>query len=93
MPTRCQRKAVIAECIKHVLEELWEVEEDDVPHKIFTRESNKGRVDHMYPLAKYNLLTLSWQDDSGDVAHLSMVDEVRIIMILHFKTSLSHKGL
>ena len=41
MPTRGQRKDLIAEDVKHVLEKSWRVEEEDFPHKIFTREAKK----------------------------------------------------
>ena len=40
--TRPQIKTTIKEKIKHVVEELWGVEPEDIPHKIFTRESKLG---------------------------------------------------
>ena len=58
------------------------IEEDDIPHKIFTREYNKGGVDEVLTLAKDNILKISWRYVSGDVTHLSMVDSGRIRMLL-----------
>ena len=46
--------------IKHVLEELWGPKEDDISHKIFTREDKKMEVDDVFTLTKDDLLTLSW---------------------------------
>ena len=92
MPIRAKNKASIAEDINHIFEELWGVEEDDIPHKIFTRKANKQRVDDVLTLTKYDVLTLSWRDDSGNVAILRKVDAGRVRMLLHFKIILSDKG-
>ena len=40
--TRAERKAIIDEDAKHVLEKLWGYEPDDVFYKIFKRESKTG---------------------------------------------------
>ena len=49
--TRPEIKATIKEDIKHVLEELWDVEPEDVPCKIFTREA-KLKIDNFLVLSK-----------------------------------------
>ena len=40
--TRAERKAIIDEDVKHVLEELWNYKPDDVFYKVFKRESKTG---------------------------------------------------
>ena len=42
MTTREKRKVALKEDFKHLLENLWEAEEGETFHKIFTRESLKG---------------------------------------------------
>ena len=37
MTTRASKKAALKEDIKHVLEELWDAEEEELFYKIFSR--------------------------------------------------------
>ena len=57
--TRAERKAIIDEDAKHVLEELLDYEPDDVFYKIFKRESKIGGVDDILALPKKDILELS----------------------------------
>ena len=85
MTARDQKKAAISEDIKNVLEELRGLEVYDIPHKIFTREANKGGAQEVLTLTKDDIIVLSWRDNIGDLTHLSKVDTGRIRILLHYK--------
>ena len=44
MATRTSRKAALKEDIKHVLEELWDAEEEEPLYKIFTIECLGAKI-------------------------------------------------
>ena len=63
--TRPQINASIKEDIKHVFEELCRLEPDDIPHKIFARESKNG-THEVLSIPNDELFKLSYRDESGD---------------------------
>ena len=92
--TRAERKAIIDEDAKHVLEELWGYEPDDVFYKVFKRESKTGGVDDILALSKKDILELSCRDDSTSTAiHASKLDAGRIRMLLFYQNHLHEQGL
>ena len=50
--SRAQRKAIIKEDVKHVLEELWGYEPDGIFYKVFEREAKTRGVDDILALPK-----------------------------------------
>ena len=57
MMTRAKKQAAIKEDIKHVLEELWGLEAEDMPYEIFARESYLGEDGFLF-LSKEELHNL-----------------------------------
>ena len=92
--SRAQRKAMIEEDVKHVLEELWDYEPEDVFYKIFKREAKTGGVDDVLALPKKNILELSYRDNATSTAiHPSLLDASRIRMFLFYLNHLHEQGL
>ena len=89
--TRPQIKDAIKEDIKHVIEELWGVEPEDIPYKIFTREVKLG-IDDCLALPKEELHKILCRIESGDAVHLNSVDTSRIRTLLYYKINLSDQG-
>ena len=91
--TRAERKAIIDEDVKHVLEELWGYEPDDVFYKVFKRESKTGGVDDILALSKKDILELFCRDDSTSTAiHLSQLDASKVRMLLFYQRYLKNKN-
>ena len=84
---RAKKQDDIKEDIKHVLEELWESPPEDMPYKIFARESHLG-VDDVPVLSKEDLHDLLHRTKDSDTEHLTSVDAGRIRMLLRYKRHL-----
>ena len=77
--TRSRRKAALKEDVKHLLEELWDVEEDETFYKIFTRETKKG-MHKFINFYRDDLKDLSYREDNGSVYHIQLheIGDVRV---------------
>ena len=92
--SKAQRKAMIEEDVKHVLEELWSYEPEDVFYKVFKREAKTGGVDNVLALPKKDILELSYRDNATSTAiHLSLLDASKIRMLLFYQNHLHEQGL
>ena len=92
--TRAERKAIIDEDVKHVLEELWGYEPEDAFYKVFKRESKTGGVEDILALSKKDILELSCRDDKTSTAiHLSQADASKVRMLLFYQNYLQEQGL
>ena len=75
MTTRTSRKSALKEDIKHVIEELWDLEEEEALYKIFTKEflGAKSTQDVMRH-SKVDLKDLSDRNEDDDVLYLHKCD-------------------
>ena len=79
--TRPQIKAAIKEDIKHVIDKLYGVEPQDVPHEILNREA-KLVINDVLVLSKEDESKISYRDESSDDVHITSVDTGRIRILL-----------
>ena len=94
--TRAERKAIIDEDVKHVLEELWAYEPEDVFYKVFKRELKTGGVEDILALSKKDILDLSCRDDTTSTptpVHLSQADASKVRMLKFYQNYLHEQGL
>ena len=89
-----QRKAIIDEDVKYVLEELWGNDPDDVFYEVFKWESKTGGVDDILALSKKDILELSHRGNSTSTTiHLSKVGASKVRMLLFCLNHLHEQGL
>ena len=71
MTTRESRKLALKEDIKHILEELWIIKEEESLYKIFTRECLKTRdIQKVLRFSKADLNELSYREDNDTIIFL-----------------------
>ena len=86
MTTRTSRKEGLKEDIKHVIEDLWEVEEKELFCKIFARECvNAKGTQKILQCFKSQLYDVSCFDEDDDVHHLQHHEAGDFYMLLHYK--------
>ena len=78
--TRSQRKSALKEGVKHLLGELWDDEEEETSHEMFTRDTKKG-MHKFLNYSKEELKDLSYREDDESVSHLQMhkVGDARVL--------------
>ena len=93
MATRESRKIALKEDVKHTLEELWRIEEEEPLYKIFTIESLKTRdVQKVLQFFKADLNELSHRNDDA-VIFLEKHEVGDVRMMFHYRRSLIAKNL
>ena len=90
--TRSRRNAALKEDVKHLLEELWDAEEDETFYKIFTRGTKKG-THKFVNFSKDELKDLSYREDDGSVHRLRLDEVGDVRMLFHYLSHLKARGL
>ena len=90
--TRSRRKAVLKEDVRHLLEELWDIEEDDMFYKFFTRYTNRG-MQQFINCSKDELQDLSYREDDGSIHHLQLHEVGDARMLFHCLSHLKARDL
>ena len=90
--TRSRRKAALKEDVKHLLEELWDAEEDEMFYKIFTRETKRG-VHKFIIFSKDKLKDLSCREDDVFVYHIQLHEVGNVHMLFHYMSHLKARDL
>ena len=87
---KAERAIAIQEDIKHLLEEVWNYEPEDIFYKIFKREASKG-INMIVNLEKEDLEKLSWKENDL-VDHLTKGEVGLIRIVEHCKNHLISTG-
>ena len=75
MTTLIERKEAVKEDIEHVLEELWDLEEEEPLYKIFTRECLGSKsIQEMLQCSIAELKGLLYRHDDYAVLYLQKYD-------------------
>ena len=94
MNSRKKRKEALKEDIKHVLEELWDLEEEEPLYKIFTRKFlGVWSIQEVLQYPKAEIKDTSHRDDYDTSLYLQRHDVVKVHMIVHYQHHLSTKGI
>ena len=94
MTTRAERKAALKEDIKHVLEELWDTEEEEPLYKTFTREClGAKRIQDVLQCSKADIQDLSCRDDEDSVLFLQNHETEKFRMMVHYQSHSRAKEL
>ena len=70
---RAKKHVAIKEDIKHVHEELYELESEDTMYKIFIRDTHLG-IDDVLVLSTEEIIGLSCRDEESHASHLTSED-------------------
>ena len=94
MTTRISRKVALKEDINHVLEELWDAEEEEPLYKIFTRECLKTKdIPNVVRFSKADPHEISCRYDDDAVLYIEKYEVGDACMTMHYQCSLIAKGL
>ena len=75
MATRKSREIALKEDIKHIIEELWDLEEEKPLYKIFTRGClGANKIQDVLQCSKEELKDLSYRDNDDSVLYLQKHD-------------------
>ena len=87
--TRIKVNAALKEDIKHVLEELWDIEDEEPFYKIFSKQciGAKSIID-IIRFDKAQLEKLSHEDDEGTVHRLEQHEVEKMGMLVHYRSHL-----
>ena len=88
MTTRSEIKASVKEDINHVLEEMWDAEEEEPFFKIFTRECKK-----VLRCSEAELQDLSHGDEDLTVYYIQKYEAGCAHMLVHYRSHLRGKKL
>ena len=87
--TRESRTIALKEYIKHVLEELWRIDEDEPLYNIFTKECMKTKdIKKVLRFCKADLNELSHNEDNDTVTLLENYEVRDVRMMFHYQRSL-----
>ena len=92
MTTRSEIKASVKEDINHVLEEMWDAEEEEPFFKIFTRECKKG-MQKVLRCSETELQDLSYGDEYLTIYYLQKYEAGCAHMLAHYESHLREKKL
>ena len=90
--TREQRKGALKEDTKHLLEELWNTDEEETSHKIFMRETSKG-THKVLRYSKEMLNEIFCREEGGSAHHLKKHEVGDICVLVHYQSHLITKEL
>ena len=94
MTTRTTSKAALKDGIKHVLEELWDLKEEEPLYKMFTRECLGAKnIQEMLQYFKAYLEDLSCRDKDDTVLYFQKHHAGKVCMMVHYQSHLSENGL
>ena len=90
--TRVKANAALKEDIKHVLEELWGIEEEEPFYKIFTKRCIGAKSVHYVAASdKAELEKLTHEDEEG-IFYLEDYEINKMRMLLHYRSHLVATG-
>ena len=86
MKIRTSRKESLKEDIKHVLEELWDAEEEEPLYKIFSRECMNARgIQKILRHSKAQIQEVSCIDEDDTIHYLQKYEVGDVCMIVHYQ--------
>ena len=87
--TRIKMNTALKEDIKHVLEELWDIGDEEPFYKIFSKQciGTKSVID-IIRSDKETLKELSHEDDEGIVHYLEHYEMSKMGMLVHYRSHL-----
>ena len=89
MTTITSRKAALKEDINHVLEELWDAEEEEPFHKIFSRlYMNEKGTHKILRCSNAQLEEISCRDDDDAVHYLQKNEAGDFHVLVHYQSHL-----